>query len=90
VRNVAFHESIHLYVTYFEHFKMNLFFTLLCYFIILLAELLQPYKPRPVTMVTTARNMLTSALGLQRTATKEQQEEEKIRLKELRGELIQQ
>jgi len=47
-------------------------------------ELLEPYKPRPETMISTARNMVTGALGLRHSST-HQQENEKTKLKEARG-----
>ena len=48
-------------------------------------ELVEPYKARPEVVGTSAKNMLARALGVRQIITKEQKEEEQVRLKELRG-----
>ncbi|XP_071508304.1 uncharacterized protein [Diadema antillarum] len=46
------------------------------------AEFLQPYKPRPETSSVAARRMVSSALGIKSTVSKEQRAAEKQKLKE--------
>ena len=47
--------------------------------------MLLPYKPRPETTATVARNLVTSALGVKSNASKAQREKERQKLKEAKG-----
>ena len=51
----------------------------------MMIEFLQPYKPRPETSASVARNLVAGALGLQTRVSKEQKELERQKLKEARG-----
>ena len=51
-------------------------------------EFLQPYKERPQTTASVARNLVAGALGLATRVPKEKREEERKRLKEARGMII--
>ena len=50
-----------------------------------LPEFLQPYKPRPETNVSVARNLVAGALGMSARVPREQRNEERRKLKEARG-----
>jgi len=52
---------------------------------VIVLDFLQPYKPRPETSATVARNLVAGALGLQTRVSKEQKELERRKLKEARG-----
>jgi len=54
-------------------------------FMCVLIEFLQPYKPRPETSASVARNLVAGALGLQSRVSKEQKELERRKLKEAKG-----
>jgi len=53
---------------------------------VVVTEYLQPYKPRPETSASVARNLVAGALGLQTRVSKEQRELERQKLKQARGE----
>ena len=48
-------------------------------------EFLQPYKERPQTTASVARNLVAGALGLATRVPREKREEERKRLREARG-----
>ena len=49
------------------------------------AEFLQPYKVRPQTVASVARNMVAGALGLQSKVSREVRDDERRKLREARG-----
>ena len=51
-------------------------------------EFLQPYKPRPETVASVARNLVAGALGLQSNVPREVRAEERRRLKEAKGQCM--
>ncbi len=48
-------------------------------------EFLQPYKPRPQTVASVARNMVAGALGIRSQIPREKREEERQKLREAKG-----
>ena len=53
--------------------------------VFLIAEFLQPYKVRPQTVASVARNMVAGALGLQSKVSREVRDDERRKLREARG-----
>ena len=51
----------------------------------MLTEFLQPYKPRPETSASVARNLVAGALGLRPPISKEKRAEERKKLLEAKG-----
>ena len=58
---------------------------LMIYQNLFLVEFLQPYKPRPETSASTARRLVSGALGLASKVPKEQRELERQKLREAKG-----
>ena len=54
----------------------------------LFVDFLEPYKPRPQTNASVARNLVSNALGIRSQVPKEKRDEEKRQLKEAKGCLI--
>ena len=50
-----------------------------------ISEFLQPFKPRPETSASVARNLVAGALGLRPQITKEKRAEERQKLLEAKG-----
>ncbi len=49
---------------------------------------MEPYRPRPETTASVARSLVTGALGLKSTLTREQRDEERKKLKDAKGEIF--
>jgi len=64
---------------------LRLTFCLLICLYVFVSEFLQPYKPRPETSASVARNLVAGALGLQTRVSKAQRDIERKRLKEAKG-----
>ena len=52
------------------------------------AEFLQPYRPRPETCAALARRLVTGALGVKLSTSREEREAERKILKEARGKCL--
>lgn len=52
---------------------------------IILTGFLQPYKPRPQTSKLAAHRLVTGALGVRSTMSKEEREKEREKIKEAKG-----
>ena len=77
--------SINIVMTYFLYSTMltseNPFIDI-CIFS---SEFLTPYKPRPETTASVARNLVAGALGLTSRVNREKQREDRLKLKQAKG-----